>query len=116
MVYLFIIQISHAFSYAHSSDLTHGMFDLTQVLLDQSKTDFKITNFRPWLMIGKNYEILEHCQSDACRFLSLSDKKKLAKSRDLYKFGEAIYDLMLNKSNKEEKIKQKVVQRTSGGD
>ena len=34
MVYLFIIQISHALSYAHSKDLTHGEFDLTQVVLD----------------------------------------------------------------------------------
>ena len=38
MVYLFIIQMSHAFSYAHSQNLTHGMFDLTQALVDTSMT------------------------------------------------------------------------------
>ena len=29
MVYLFTIQVSHAFAIAHAANLTHGLFDLT---------------------------------------------------------------------------------------
>lgn len=77
------------------------MFDLTQVLLDQTNSQFKITNFRPWLTLGRIYKNLQECNSEECRNLSVSDKQKLAKSRDLFMFGEALYDLMLNKSDKE---------------
>ena len=55
-------------------------------------------------MVGKQYQILDKCESDERDLLSMADRRKLAKSRDLYKFGEALYDLMLNKSNKLEKV------------
>lgn len=60
-------------------------------------------------MVGKQYQILDKCESDERDLLSMADRRKLAKGRDLYKFGEALYDLMLNKSNKLEKVQQKVV-------
>ena len=58
MVYLFIIQVSQAFAYAHSCGLTHGKFDLSQVILDGSLTQFKITNFRPWLAQSQDYNLV----------------------------------------------------------
>lgn len=61
MVYLFIIQMSHAFAYAHSHGLTHGMFDLTQTLVDNTNTHFKVTNFRPWMAQGKDYSLTKDC-------------------------------------------------------
>jgi len=70
MVYLFVIQISHAFSYAHTCNLTHGKFDLTQVLLDSSMTEFKVTNFRPWLALGMKYELTQDCESHDFRNLA----------------------------------------------
>ena len=59
MVYLFMIQMSHAFSIAHAANLTHGQFDLTQSICDPSAQTYKITNFRPWLAKGKKYHLLE---------------------------------------------------------
>ena len=106
MVYLFVIHISHAFSYAHSGDLTHGRFDLTQVILDGTWSDFKIINFRPWLAQGKSYGILDEGQNSR---LSAEAKLKLARSRDLFCFGEALYDMMMNKTTKDEQFVQKVV-------
>lgn len=64
-------------------------------------------------MVGKKYKILDKCESAERDLLSIADRKKMAKSRDLYKFGEALYDLMLNKSNAQEKIKQKVIIESS---
>ena len=72
--------------------------------MDSSWADFKVINFRPWLAIGKNYELLESCQNDEYRNLSKETKLKLAKSRDLFCFGEALYDMMMNKTGKEEQF------------
>ena len=104
MVYLFTIQISHALSFAHYNNLTHGQFDLTQVVLDDSFTQFKVTNFRPWLADGRSYDLIQDCQSTGFKNLHSEEKYRIAKSRDLFAFGEALYDLMLNKSCKEEKF------------
>lgn len=104
MVYLFVIHISHAFAYAHQGDLTHGMFDLTQTILDSTWSDFKIINFRPWLAYGKNYEFLEDCRADSHKNLSKKTMMEMAKSRDLFCFGEAIYDMMMNKTTKDERF------------
>jgi len=84
--------------------LTHGKFDLTQALCDHTLTQFKITNFRPWLAEGKDYELLKHCQSSDFRNLSREQKYRVAKSRDLFTFGHALYDLMLNKSYQGERV------------
>lgn len=116
LVYLFVIQVSHAFSYAHTGNLTHGKFDLTQALLDSTLTEFKITNFRPWLALGMDYVMTQDCLSHDFRNLTPEQKYKIAKSRDLFDFGEAIYDLMLNKGDRGEKIQQKVVFRGGMGD
>ena len=77
--------------------------------MDGSWSDFKIINFRPWLAIGKNYELLDTCQSEEYRNLSKATKLQLAKSRDLYCFGEALYDMMMNKTTKDEQFVQRVV-------
>ena len=96
--------MSHAFSYAHTCNLTHGKFDLTQALLDSSMSEFKVTNFRPWLALGMDYELIQDCESQDFRKLTQEQKYRIAKSKDLFAFGEAIYDLMLNKMDKGERI------------
>ena len=102
MVYRFIIQISHAFSYAHANNLTHGAFDLTQALVDGTLSQYKVVNFRPWLAYSKNLELLKHCQSAYFKNLTKEQRMKIAKSGDLFAFGHALYDLMLNKITVEE--------------
>ena len=111
MVYLFVIQVSQAFAYAHSCNLTHGKFDLSQVILDGSLTEFKITNWRPWLAQSQTYDLLKECHSNNFRNLTSDQKTRIAKSRDLYDFGEALYDLMLNKYTRDEFISQRVVRQ-----
>ena len=56
------------------------------------------------MALGKEYSLTEECQSKDFRNLSVEQKYRIAKSRDLYAFGEALYDLMLNKSNRDERI------------
>ena len=46
------------------------MFDLTQALVDATMTTFRITNFRPWLALGKRYPNVEECVTDKFRNLS----------------------------------------------
>jgi hypothetical protein len=37
LIYMYVIQISHAFMNAHKSQLCHGDFNLTQVICDQER-------------------------------------------------------------------------------
>ena len=106
MVYLFIIQVSQAFAYAHSCNLTHGKFDLSQVILDGSFKEFKITNFRPWMAQGQDYDLVQDCVAPNFRNLTPDQKSRIAKNRDLFAFGEALYDFMLNKSARDEEVQQ----------
>jgi hypothetical protein len=39
-LFLYIMQVSSAFEFAHANDLTHGAFDLSQVVVDHSLNDF----------------------------------------------------------------------------
>ena len=73
-------------------------------MLDSTLTEFKVANFRPWLALGMEYELLKDCESHDFRELTKEQKYRIAKSRDLFAFGEAIYDLMLNKSDRGERI------------
>ena len=61
MAYLYTIQISHAFAIAHANNLTHGIFDLSQVIVDPLCNTFKIINFRPWLAKTKQYAFSKEC-------------------------------------------------------
>lgn len=103
MVYLFTIQISHAMAFAHYNNLTHGQFDLTQIVLDDTFSQFKVTNFRPWLAEGRSYDLIQDVTSDF-KILHSKEKYRIAKCRDVFAFGESLYDLMLNKSCKDEKF------------
>ena len=111
MVYLYIIQISHAFSIAHSSNLTHGIFDLTQVLCDSTMSTFKITNFRPWLAQAKHYTFNMDCKNADFKQLTKEEMNIIAKNRDLYSFGKSIYEIMIAQTSKGEKTQQFVVGR-----
>ena len=98
MIYLFVIQISSAFSIAHDCNLTHGAFDLTQVLCDYNLSNFKVTNFRPWLVNGRSFSFNSECETSNFRNLSKEDKVKIAKHQDIYDFGVSVYELMLAKT------------------
>ena len=56
------------------------------------------------MALGKDYDLTKDCESENFRNLSTEQKYQIARARDLFAFGEALYDLMLNKSNKEERV------------
>ena len=58
-LFLFLIQVSSAFEFAHENGLTHGDFDLSQVISDVSFRDFQVINFRPWLVTSRKYGQLD---------------------------------------------------------
>jgi hypothetical protein len=58
LVFMFAMQVSQAFEYAHQSDVTHGKFDMTQVVVNDEGVDFKIINFRPYLAQTRNLDFL----------------------------------------------------------
>jgi hypothetical protein len=75
-VFQFILQISHAFAISHHNKLTHGAFNLSQVLLKDfiDVPFFKLTSFRPWLVGSKN----------PVKSLEIG---KLLSGRDIYKIA-----------------------------
>ena len=80
-VFQFILQISHAFAIAHHNKLTHGGFNLSQVLL-KSFVDvpfLKLTSFRPWL-VGSNNPVKN---LEIGRLLSDKDIFKITCYKDL---------------------------------
>jgi hypothetical protein len=94
-IYQFIIQISSAFECAHASNLTHGKFDLTQVVADEHLNDFKIVNLRPWLLNGRQYPLLD----DQKVMSGKKERLRYSKALDLYYFGVAIFELMFGKDS-----------------
>lgn len=44
--------MSHAMMIAHSNDLTHGAFNLSNILVrqDEYQICFKVNSFKPWLV------------------------------------------------------------------
>ena len=96
------MQISHAFAIAHHNKLTHGGFNLSQVLLKDfiDVPFFKLTSFRPWLVGSKNpVKDLE-----ISKLLDDEDIFKIACSKDLQSFGTAIYDILTQKIAEDEKF------------
>ena len=94
-LFQYIIQISHAFAIAHRSGLTHGSFNLSQVLItnrgiiNESEPTwtptFKITSFRPWLTRA--------CKSK--ERTTLDQKVQISKCRDLFDFGKSIFEFLV---------------------
>ena len=60
---------------------------------------------------GQDYNLLKDCIALNSRTLTPEQKTRIAKSRDLFAFGESLYDLMLNKSARDEQIQQKIVRQ-----
>lgn len=105
-IYLYVIQVSHAFLNAHKSGLCHGDFDLTQVICDRNRENFKMINFRPWLIS----KLQKNSSFDNEPIFTKEELLKIAKARDLYHFGESIFDMMVGKSSKEVIVKQVIVE------
>jgi serine/threonine protein kinase len=96
MVYQYIIQISNAFAIAHSSNLMHGDFNLSQVICDENFSNFKMINFRPWLVkrtystsdsVGNRTKSFSEQDRDSSIQLSMKECIRIARARDLYQFG-----------------------------
>lgn len=94
--------MSHAFAIAHYNGLTHGAFNLSQVLLKDfiDVPFFKLTSFRPWLVGSKNtVKTLE-----ISKLLSKRDIKQIAFCKDLQDFGTSIYEILIQKSTEDVKF------------
>ena len=68
-----------------------------------------MTNFRPWLVNGREFNFNKNCETANFKNLSKDDKQKIAKHQDIYDFGVALYELMLAKTSKGESVDQQVI-------
>jgi len=68
------------------------MFNLAQVLVQETpQLIMKINSFRPWLVI----------KPPKGSFMSQDDMMQMAKCKDLFDFGVAIFDLMIGKKQEQ---------------
>ena len=63
-------------------------------------------NFRPWLIS----KLQKNSSFDNEPIFTKEELLKIAKARDLYHFGESIFDMMVGKSSKEVIVKQVIVE------
>lgn len=88
--------MSHALAIAHFNDLTHGKFNLSQVIIESADETldptFKVTSFRPWLVDSNTPS-----KSGASHL-------QMAKCKDVFAFGNSLFDLMIGKKSENEKF------------
>ena len=97
VAFQYVIQTAHALAIAHLNDLTHGKFNLSQVLVTdpqhEEMPNFKVTSFRPWLVgtLKPLHKLMD------------SERLQIAKCRDLFDFGVSIFEFMIGKKTETEK-------------
>jgi hypothetical protein len=61
-------------------------------------------NFRPWLLTK-----FQRTTETGGEMFTKQELLKIAKARDLYHFGESLFDLMVGKTSKEDLVKQVMI-------